>query len=87
MTLSSNATNADIISEINRLSRKITALETGKRNGRNVTGTRAVPTSATQLIQGDIRGDYLYNGINYYELELVDGVALKWAKYTIDSSF
>lgn len=87
MTLSSNASNADIISEINRINRRLNAVETGKRNGRNVTGIRAVPTSATQLIQGDIRGDYLYNGINYYELELVDGVALKWARYTVTTTF
>jgi hypothetical protein len=88
MTLSSNAPISDIISEINRLQRRVDTIDTEKRAGRNVTGTRTIPSSATDLIQGDIVGDYLYNGTNYYELEVITNTGTtKWVRYTINTSF
>lgn len=87
MTLSSTSTISDIISEINKLQRTISALENGKRAGRNVTGARAVPSSATNLIQGDIVGDYLYNGNDYYELSVVNSAGiLKWVQIKLNAS-
>lgn len=87
MTLSSTSTISDIISEINKLQRTISALENGKRAARNVTGARAVPSSATNLIQGDIVGDYLYNGNDYYELSVVNSAGiLKWVQIKLNAS-
>ena len=88
MTLSINATMNDVITEINKLSRQANALQSSKRSGRNVTGARAVPTSNTDLIQGDITGDFLYNGIEYYELAVVDNTGtVNWVQYTVSVSF
>lgn len=72
MTLSANASTADIITEINRLKRQIDAMELAKKPGRNVTGARAVPSSSTDLTSGDIVGDYLYDGFDRHCLEIID---------------
>jgi hypothetical protein len=88
MTLSTNATLHDAIIVINRLERRITTLENEKRSGRNVTGKRAVPNNSNDLLEGDVTGDFLYNGTHYYELERYDNTgALKWVRYTISVSF
>lgn len=72
MTLSANASTADIITEINRLKRQVDAMELAKKPGRNVTGARTVPSSSTDLISGDIVGDYLYDGFDRHCLEIID---------------
>lgn len=83
MTLSSNASNADIIREINRLQRQVDAMELAKQPGRNVTGLRAVPSSSTDLISGDIAGDYLYDGYDRLRLDIIDNSGtLEWRVVT-----
>jgi len=88
MTLSSNANMNDVITEINKLQRQVNALQSAKRAGRNVTGGRAVPSSHTNTIQGDVVGDFLYDGNHCYELSIVDAAGtVNWIKYTANMSF
>jgi hypothetical protein len=88
MTLSYNASNNDIINEINKLKRQSDAMQISKRAGRNVTGARAVPSAENDLISGDIIGDFLYDGSDYYELQVVDNInTIQWIKYTVSISF
>jgi hypothetical protein len=88
MTLSYNASNNDIINEVNKLKRQIDAMQISKRAGRNVTGARAVPSAETDLISGDIVGDFLYDGSDYYEMQIVDNIGtVQWIKYTVSISF
>lgn len=88
MTLSANASMNDVIREINKLQRQADVLQSSKRAGRNVTGARAVPTSNTDVIQGDVIGDYLHDGTEYYELSVVDGAGtVNWVQYAVSVSF
>jgi hypothetical protein len=81
--ISANATLQDVIQEIARLQRQIDAMELAKQAGRNVTGARAVPSSSTDLISGDIAGDYLYDGNDRLRLDVIDNSGtLEWRVIT-----
>ena len=83
MSLSANASLSDVIREINSLKRQVDSQEALKKAGRNVTGLRAVPSSSTDLIQGDIVGDFLYDGLDRYALEVIDNTgAIEWRVVT-----
>lgn len=83
MTISNNSTLEQAIIEMNRLSRRIEVLEREKKAGRNVTGARAVPSSSTDIIAGDIVGDYLYDGYDRLCLEVIDNSGtLEWRVVT-----
>lgn len=67
----------DIIAERKRDVIEYNALKTGKKQGRIRTGIRAVPSSATDVIQGDAEGDIVTDATYIYELVTVSG-SLKW---------
>lgn len=81
--ISANATLPDVIRELASLQRKVDAMELAKKVGRNRTGDRAVPSSSTDLIEGDIAGDYLYDGFDRLCLEVIDDSGtLEWRVVT-----
>lgn len=55
----------------------IATLEQGKLPGRIRTGFRAVPTSHSDVIQGDVEGDIITDATYIYRLLSVSG-ALVW---------
>ena len=59
-----------------------------KLNARDRTGIRDVPSSATDVVNGDIQGDFLYDisGTKKYELVNNSGT-LQWIEITIVTSF
>jgi len=59
--------------------RVITALQQNKRGGRDRTGIRATPATATDVLADDLLGDFLTDTSNWYLLVNHSG-ALKWHK-------
>jgi hypothetical protein len=57
-------------------------LRDGKLKGRNRTGVRAAPSSATDTTDSDIVGDIVTDATYKYELVDVAGV-LKWHRVTL----
>lgn len=81
--ISANASMADVIREIAALQRRVDAMELAKQAGRNRTGERTVPSSSTDLISGDIAGDYLYDGFDRLRLDVIDNSGtLEWRVVT-----
>jgi hypothetical protein len=61
-------------------------LEATKLNGRNRTGVRAVPTSATDTTNTDIEGDFVNDGSYTYLLINVSGTP-KWNRVAANVSW
>ena len=79
-----NTTLQDIITLRRRDKSTISSLEIGKRQGRDVTGIRATPSSASDVIQGDALGDFVNTSTHEYELIQISG-SLLWAKRNQDT--
>lgn len=79
-----NTTLQDIITLRRRDKSTISSLEIGKRQGRDVTGIRATPSSASDVIQGDALGDFVHTSTHEYELIQISG-SLLWAKRNQDT--
>lgn len=62
--------------------RIISTLQRNKRQGRIRTGIRAVPTSHSDVLSGDLEGDFLNDSTNFYLLINDDGT-LKWHRGTL----
>ena len=71
------ATLETVIRERRKDAATISTLENGKLPGRIRTGLRAVPSSPTDVIQGDAEGDTVINSTYVFCLISVSGV-LKW---------
>lgn len=71
----------DIIAERKRDVAEVLALRQGKKQGRIRTGFRTVPTSAINVIQGDVEGDVVTDATYIYELITVSS-SLKWDRRT-----
>ena len=67
----------DIIAERKRDVAEVLALRQGKLTGRIRTGFRAVPSSPTDVIPGDVEGDIVPDGVTVYWL-MSNGVDLEW---------
>lgn len=59
-----------------------------KANGRDRTGLRALPDDETDVIAGDILGDYFYDFTNEFRYDLTadDGI-LQWVRTAINATF
>ncbi len=85
-----NATLMDFARERANDAATVAALETGKRQGRQRNfgaAVRAVPSSHSDVIQGDAVGDFLNDGTHEYELKLMNDGTLKWNKHTLNVSW
>jgi hypothetical protein len=59
-----------------------------KVQGRDRTGVRTVPTAQTDVINGDIKGDYVYDFSNEYVYKLTSNSGtLQWVRIIIDAIF
>lgn len=68
----------------------INNLEQNKVNGRDRTAgayARAVPSSHSDLQQGDAVGDFLNDGTHEYRLLLMSDGSKKWNKHTLNVSW
>lgn len=57
-----------------------------KKNGRDRTGVRALPSSQTNVISGDKEGDEVLDGTELYQLRMISG-ALQWVQIAVVTSF
>lgn len=76
-----------IINERSRDVSTIATIENGKLNGRwrnSGANARAIPTSSTDILDGDADGDLMYDASYVYLCASLNG-ALKWGRITIDS--
>ena len=77
-----NATLADFIAARRDDAREVATLQTQKADGRCRSGLRAVPTSKTDVIAGDMAGDYLQSSNILYMLVRDSTSSLVWHKIT-----
>lgn len=80
-----------VVREIMTLRREdineVDGLGQNKLKGRNRNGVRAVPTSATDVVSGDIEGDVVVDATYRYELVDVAGTGLRWRIEELDVSW
>lgn len=85
--IGNNATVADFIAQRRNDVATVNALEQLKQNGRQRTNIRAVPSSSTDLIDGDKVGDFLYNSGYIYLIFTDESNVVKWGRIIIDATF
>ena len=82
----SNATISDIIRERRNDAAIVNNLKQYKRDSRDMTPTRAIPSSNSDIIAGDKEGDEVCDGTHLYQLRNLSGT-LGWVKINVTSSF
>lgn len=59
-----------------------------KVQGRDRTGLRVIPSDETDTINGDKKGDYLYDLTDGYRYEIVNNSGtLQWVRWAIEATF